>query len=112
MPGKQAKTLSTADLKDLLIYASCTRHALRNAVIVLLSAKAGLRAGEIANLPGTYCLMPPARSAACSSCGTTPPRKAAVAPFPFTPTSLPPWLPGARSPRHPTMSSRLSAAAR
>jgi integrase len=50
MPGKQAKTLSTADLKDLLIYASCTQHALRNAVIVLLSAKAGLRAGEIANL--------------------------------------------------------------
>src|SRR5271166_4386935 len=50
MPGKQAKTLSVADLKDLLIYASCTRHPLRNAVIVLLSAKAGLRAGEIANL--------------------------------------------------------------
>ena len=50
MPGKQAKTLSAADLKDLLVYASCTRHPLRNAVIVLLSAKAGLRAGEIANL--------------------------------------------------------------
>jgi integrase len=29
---------------------SCTRHPLRNAVMVLLSAKAGLRAGEIANL--------------------------------------------------------------
>jgi integrase len=50
MPGKQAKTLSAADLKDLLVYASCIRHPLRNAVIVLLSAKAGLRAGEIANL--------------------------------------------------------------
>jgi integrase len=50
MPGKQAKTLSSADLHDLLIYASCTRHPIRNAVIVLLSAKAGLRAGEIANL--------------------------------------------------------------
>ena len=35
---------------DLLVFASCTRHPLRNAVIVLLSAKAGLRAGEIANL--------------------------------------------------------------
>jgi len=32
------------------MFASCTRHPLRNAVIVLLSAKAGLRAGEIANL--------------------------------------------------------------
>jgi len=50
MPGRQAKTLSAADLNDLLVFASCTRHSLRNAVIVLLSAKAGLRAGEIANL--------------------------------------------------------------
>jgi integrase len=50
MAGKQAKTLSTADLNDLLVYASCTRHPLRNGVIVLLSAKAGLRAGEIAHL--------------------------------------------------------------
>jgi integrase len=50
MPGKQAKTLSTADLSDLLVFASCTRDPGRNAVIVLLSAKAGLRAGEIANL--------------------------------------------------------------
>ena len=50
MPGKQAKLLSAADLNDLLVFASCTRNALRNRVIVLLSAKAGLRAGEIANL--------------------------------------------------------------
>jgi integrase len=50
MAGEQAKTLSADDIQDLLIYASCTRHPLRNAVIVLLSAKAGLRAGEIANL--------------------------------------------------------------
>ena len=50
MAGKQAKTLSPADLHDLLVFASCTQHPLRNAVIVLLSAKAGLRAGEIANL--------------------------------------------------------------
>jgi integrase len=50
MPGKRAKILSAADLGDLLVYASCTRHPLRNAVMVLLSAKAGLRAGEIANL--------------------------------------------------------------
>ena len=50
MAGRQAKTLSADNIKDLLVYASCTRHPLRNSVIVLLSAKAGLRAGEIANL--------------------------------------------------------------
>jgi integrase len=50
MAGRQAKTLSANDIKDLLVYANCTRHPLRNSVIVLLSAKAGLRAGEIANL--------------------------------------------------------------
>ena len=50
MPGRQAKTLSSADVNDLLVFASCTRNPLRNRVIVLLSAKAGLRAGEIANL--------------------------------------------------------------
>jgi integrase len=35
---------------DLLVFASCTRHPIRNRLIVLLAAKAGLRAGEIANL--------------------------------------------------------------
>jgi integrase len=50
MPGRQAKTLSSADVNDLLVFASCTRNPLRNRVIVLLSAKAGLRAAEIANL--------------------------------------------------------------
>jgi integrase len=50
MSGKQAKVLSEDDLKDLLVYALASRNPLRNRVIVLLSAKAGLRAGEIANL--------------------------------------------------------------
>ncbi len=50
MLGRQAKTLSSADVNDLLVFASCTRNPLRNRVIVLLSAKAGLRAGEIASL--------------------------------------------------------------
>src|SRR5258706_13713933 len=50
VPGRRAKILSASDLNDLLVFASCTRHPLRNTVIVLLSAKAGLRAGEIANL--------------------------------------------------------------
>ena len=43
MPGKRAKILSAADLGDLLVFASCTRHPPR-------SAKAGLRVAEIANL--------------------------------------------------------------
>ena len=50
MLGKQAKILSLGDVNDLLVFASCTRHPLRNRVIVLLAAKAGLRAGEVANL--------------------------------------------------------------
>jgi integrase len=50
MAGKQAKILSVSDVNDLLAFADCTRHAIRNRVIVLLSAKAGLRAGEIASL--------------------------------------------------------------
>src|ERR1700682_3873828 len=50
MPGRRAKILAAPDVNDLLVFASCTRHPLRNTVMVLLSAKAGLRAGEIANL--------------------------------------------------------------
>src|ERR1700738_4720929 len=50
MSGKRAKILSAADVGDLLTFASCTRQPLRNTVMVFLSAKAGLRAGEIANL--------------------------------------------------------------
>jgi ABC-type nitrate/sulfonate/bicarbonate transport system substrate-binding protein len=51
MPGKRAKILSIADVGDLAVYASCTRHRLRNTVMVLLSAKAGLRAGEMKKNP-------------------------------------------------------------
>ena len=50
MSGRQAKILSGTDVHQLLIFASRTRNPLRNRVIVLLSAKAGLRAGEIAGL--------------------------------------------------------------
>jgi len=51
--GKQAKTLSDNNLDDLLLFAETSRHPLRNKVIVLLSAKSGLRAGEIAHLTWT-----------------------------------------------------------
>ena len=50
MPGKQAKILSDQDVNRLLRFARQSRYPLRNRVIVLLSAKAGLRAGEIASL--------------------------------------------------------------
>ena len=50
MAGKQAKILSDDHVQDLLVYASLSRYPLRNSVIVLLSVKAGLRAGEIAAL--------------------------------------------------------------
>jgi integrase len=58
MPGKQAKILSLDDVKDLLVFATCTRHPRRNRVIVLLAAKAGLRASEIAKLTWDMVLGP------------------------------------------------------
>ena len=48
--GKQAKTLSRGQIDATLAYLSTTRHAKRNRLIFLLSAKAGLRAKEIAKL--------------------------------------------------------------
>jgi integrase len=48
--GKQAKTLSKGQVEAVLGYLAKTRHAARNRVIFLLSAKAGLRAKEIARL--------------------------------------------------------------
>jgi len=64
MAGKQAKILSHDQINDLLIFASTTRRPNRNRVIVLLSAKAGLRAGEIANLDWEMVLDPAAEIAA------------------------------------------------
>jgi len=50
MAGKQAKTISREQEEDLLTFCEYTRHPERNLVMVLLSVKAGLRAGEIAAL--------------------------------------------------------------
>jgi integrase/recombinase XerD len=58
MPGRQAKILYDDHLDELLNFASVTRHPLRNRVIVLLSVKAGLRAGEIAQLTWPMVLDP------------------------------------------------------
>jgi integrase len=58
MPGRQAKVLHDDHLDELLNFASVTRYPLRNRVIVLLSVKAGLRAGEIAQLTWPMVLRP------------------------------------------------------
>ena len=58
MPGKQAKILHDQQITDLLLFASATRNPLRNKLIVLLSVKAGLRAGEIAGLTWDMVLNP------------------------------------------------------
>jgi integrase len=50
MAGTQAKILSNQQMQELLCFAETTRHAARNRLIILLSVKAGLRAGEIAKL--------------------------------------------------------------
>jgi integrase len=50
MAGRQAKILTDQQIESLLVYASSTKNPDRNRLIVLLSMKAGLRAGEIANL--------------------------------------------------------------
>jgi integrase len=42
----------------LLVFARLTRHPIRNKVLVLLSVKAGLRAGEIANLTWSMIVEP------------------------------------------------------
>lgn len=48
--GKQAKTLTRGQVEAVLGYLAKTRWPTRNRVIFLLSAKAGLRAKEIASL--------------------------------------------------------------
>jgi integrase len=64
MAGKQAKTLSTDHIDDLLFFAERSRHPLRNRLIVLLSVKAGLRAAEIAKLSWDMVLDPSGEVAA------------------------------------------------
>jgi integrase len=58
MSGKKAKILSDAQVERLLAYTGLTRYPDRNQVMVLLSVKAGLRAGEIAHLTWEMVLEP------------------------------------------------------
>ena len=46
----QAKTLSTADIEQLLNYITTRKYAARNRAMVLLTHWAGLRIGEVAVL--------------------------------------------------------------
>jgi integrase len=50
MAGRQAKILTSGQLDIALRYVDRQHDATRNRVILLLSVKAGLRAGEIAGL--------------------------------------------------------------
>ena len=50
MLAKQAKTLSSAQVKTVLLHLDGSRNPIRNRLIFLLSTKAGLRAKEIAEL--------------------------------------------------------------
>lgn len=58
MAGKQAKILSDADLSLVLSTLHTTRHPIRNRCLILLSAKAGLRAAEIGQLTWQMLLDP------------------------------------------------------
>src|ERR1700754_2805154 len=58
MSGTHAKILNDHQLSCLLIFACNTRNPVRDKLIVLLSAKAGLRAGEIAKLTWDMILDP------------------------------------------------------
>jgi integrase len=58
MSGRRAKVLSDQQIEDLLVYTSTIRNPERNRVIVLLSIKAGLRAGESAKLTWDMVLDP------------------------------------------------------
>src|ERR1700704_1865469 len=56
MAGKQAKTLSRQQVLAALRHARHGRYPQRDRVMILLSVKAGLRAGEIAKLTWTMML--------------------------------------------------------
>jgi integrase len=58
MAGRQAKTITAAQLDMLLAHVRSRRDCLRSRVIILLSHRAGLRAAEVAQLDWTMVLEP------------------------------------------------------
>jgi integrase/recombinase XerD len=65
MAGRQAKVLSADALRRVLAHADGTETPQRDRAIVLLSVKAGLRAGEIAKLTWPMVLDPEGQVADC-----------------------------------------------
>jgi integrase/recombinase XerC len=59
--GKKVRIVSLSDQALFLSFIDSTRHPLRNRVMVLLSFKSGLRAGEIAGLDWAMTLDPRGR---------------------------------------------------
>lgn len=58
MKGRPAKVLADADVRRVLTKIKLKRHTRRDRVIMLLSVKAGLRAGEIAKLTWSMIIGP------------------------------------------------------
>ena len=58
-----ARVLASADVRRALTYVEDTRHPTRNRTLILLSIKAGLRAGEMAGLDWAMLLKPNGRLA-------------------------------------------------
>jgi integrase len=56
-----ARVLASADVRHMLLHVEATRHPLRNRTLILLSVKAGLRAGEMAQLDWSMVLKPNGR---------------------------------------------------
>ena len=90
MVGKRAKILSPDHVEDLLVFAAQTRARLRNQVLVLLSVKAGLRAGEIANLTWPMVLEPTGEIANSLELQNRAAKKGRVELFQFTQIYMPP----------------------
>ena len=90
MIGKRAKILSANNVEDLLVFARQTRHPVRNEVLVLLSVKAGLRAGEIANLTWPMLVEPTGEIGMSLELQDRVAKKAAVGSFQCTQTFMPP----------------------
>ena len=79
MLPRQAKILTKDQAELLLIYAGSTRHPYRDRLIVLLSVKAGLRAGEIASFTWDMVLGGDGDLASCIELRIPPPRRGQAA---------------------------------
>ena len=77
MLGRQAKTLSLADVNDLLVYAGCTRIPAQPSDRAAVDQGRDA-AGEIASLTWDMVIDPKGRIGGVIELRTTPPKNAAV----------------------------------